>query len=758
MSSVSSSADTSPMFAPILENRVSDPANFGSPSPASPDLMDTCDQLIRNQVPNLFRLYLNPWVAQTCVCLSRLVQTLWPTTRLCERYPSFLANSGDEALSGAIKLARYHLNSRNHSSSRPEKVAVGRVWLLSEEDQFAHFASTKFTPRDRSVLNADLLDKEAVPVNFIPDVSCVTSEQWLDQMLGQIPEQGTLVVTASLLASADESLLQSIDMFHNSPDSMLIVFVDAECLPSLVNSDKPCFAAAKRLTPRIVVFDETMTRRDVPFGAFSAHPDLYSKWSRRKMATFHSTTYQPNSISTLHFVRCLKYLLPEFMQRLKPELDALLQDRQQLKKTFSQLYSAGLARMISITGFDQDGVTASGHYVKVGHRNCFDGVGGVACSLRGHNPKGWVGEIQQFQELPDCRAELTARLQTLTGLEHHVPAVSGGSAVEHALKLALTAQFPKNYVLALKGGFGGKTLLALSGTSHEFYKQHLAPLYAEVIYVDPFDSDAVEQIERLLDEFPVAVMQLELIQGVGGVREIPADVIRCLNHARQKNDFLLFVDEIQTGMFRTGPFVRSTELQISPDLLAVGKGTSDMMFSFALTLYTERLHQKLHRQGSSLARDLQHRYGYLTGYRALCNTLRRDQIEQIGERVAESGRLLEQTLRRELADCSLVREIRSFGLLVGIELDLRRTLVQRLGLNAVQLYLLQMLRNANFPVLMGYCQYEPRILKLTPPLDVTADEIRLISQTIGKTLRTSQARLMATAISSICGAGIRRRL
>src|SRR5262245_30240092 len=69
-------------------------------------LVETCDQIVREQLPNLFRLYLNPYVAQTCLCLARYVDTTWPG-RLRGEFQTFLANSFDEALSGAIKLARY---------------------------------------------------------------------------------------------------------------------------------------------------------------------------------------------------------------------------------------------------------------------------------------------------------------------------------------------------------------------------------------------------------------------------------------------------------------------------------------------------------------------------------------------------------------------------------------------------------------------------------------------------------------------------
>src|SRR6516225_7160396 len=84
-------------------------------------LADTYEQILREQLPNLLRLYLNPYVTQTCFCLTRYVQSTWPPPPALstsggkgargkggnEDYQTFLANGFDEALSGAIKLARY---------------------------------------------------------------------------------------------------------------------------------------------------------------------------------------------------------------------------------------------------------------------------------------------------------------------------------------------------------------------------------------------------------------------------------------------------------------------------------------------------------------------------------------------------------------------------------------------------------------------------------------------------------------------------
>lgn len=154
------------------------------------------------------------------------------------------------------------------------------------------------------------------------------------------------------------------------------------------------------LSPDICVFDETFTRRQVPFGAFSASPEIYAQWMAKGMSTFHSTTYQPNTISTMHFLKCLEEVSPVVFLQLQPLLKPLLVDHERLRKTFRDLFNPALARLISAAGFEANDVTASGHYVRVGEKSYFDGVGGVACSLRGHNPDTWVSEIEAMSSAP----------------------------------------------------------------------------------------------------------------------------------------------------------------------------------------------------------------------------------------------------------------------------------------------------------------------------------------------------------------------
>lgn len=687
------------------------PASTACDPPAAASLYATCDRMIREQIPNLFRLYLNPHVAQACYCLTRLVDQQWPGTAPEDRQV-FLANSGEEALSGAIKLARYAANQFRRSTTG---------LLIGHADIYEHFAHS--------------LLPDGTRIDYIPDVlPCHDASSFRD-WTAHVERPPAFVVLPAVELRQHQHVLATLRRTPGSEPPALIALAK----PALLDQDRQSAACgAAPLIPDIIVFDDAWTNREVPFGAFVASRRLFDHWNRRGMATFHSTTYQPNSIASLQFVKCLRDRFPEFIARHAAALTHLAHDFGACRATFGGLYSRSLARVISLTGFDGPDVTAGGHFVQVGDRRVFDGVAGVACSVRGHNPTSYLKELDLLDETSVCREELRRRLHALTGLPHVLPAVSGASAVEQALKLALISQSPRNHVLALRGGFGGKTLFALTATWMQSLRAGLDPLYPHVSYVDPFAPDALAALEAAFSEHPIGVVQLELIQGVGGVRAVPQPVLDKLTELRRRHDCLLFVDEVQTGMFRTGPLTRSRELGLDPDLLTLGKGTSDMMFPCALTLYSDPIQQGLQSNACTLPAQIVERHGYDYTYRTIVGTLRRAETENLADSVRTKGDLFQRFLSKELRSCPAVRDVRCFGLLIGIELRVPSRPLRKL---LPQLYLLEMLRHTRFPLLVGFCQYEPHVLKLTPPLSVTEDEIGAICSTIADVLHGSRLRL-----------------
>jgi acetylornithine/succinyldiaminopimelate/putrescine aminotransferase len=554
---------------------------------------------------------------------------------------------------------------------------------------------------------------------------------------------------------------ESIHRLVRDSKPLVITCVDRESLATLRSGSG---SILHQVVPDIVVFDESFTEHAVPFSAFTARRPLFDCWNQPGTATFHSTTFQPNTISTRHFMRCLARTDPDFYARYAVALQEVLTDRDRRGDWFRRFYSPSLYRLIRATGFDTTNVRATGSFVIAGDRTLFDAVSGVACSQRGHNPATYAAEMKALGSVPgpggpdkaipagpdsSHEGELRRRLRDLTGLELFLPAVSGATAVENALKVALVAQYPKRHILALKAGFGGKTLLALTGTAHAAYKQHIDPLYPDVHYVDPFAPDALARMDELLERHEFAVVQVELVQAVGGVRPVPDHVVRHLDVSRKRWGYLLLVDEVQTGMYRTGPFVRSQALGLKPDLMLLGKGTSDMMFPFALTLYSTEVQNMLGYRGTDLTDTIKERYGYEQGYKTVVNVLRRSEELILSRRVEEAGALFAELLDAGLATSRIVRDVRVFGLLIGIELDGRRRPYRWLGRRLSALYLFSMLRHRRFPVLAGFCQGEPNVLKITPALTASRDEIRNACATIVDVLGRPLHRVLAAGLGGL---------
>ena len=680
---------------------------------SAPSLAETCDQIIRGKIPNLLRLYLNPYVAQTCYCLSTYIKTNWATSYSSTDFQVFLANSLEEALSGAVKLARYICNATNSANAGV---------LLDPKNRLEHFATTQLAGQGG--------------ICFIPDLEVISD---VADLAEKAKMSGFVAMFHSEWRSLDASIRQCLEELQTQ-GAKLIVITDQGHLAT-------CEDRQDTFAPDIVVFDESFVNHEVPLGSFAARKDLYDYWNRRGMATFHSTTYQPNTISSLHFLNCLRTQDPEFFDRQQPVLDKIGNDLDYRKEMFRDLYSPSLTKLIELVGFDQEKLCVEEHYVDDAGRKVFDGVAGVACSVRGHNPPTYLEDLGKLPSTEGSRSELEDRLHKLSGLAHSIPAVSGASAVEHALKLALACQYPRDYVLALRGGFGGKTLFALTGTWKEKLKTGLTPLYPNVVYVDPFASDAIDALDSAFAQYPIGVVQCELVQGVGGVRPIPEKVIRHIDELRSKNDTLLFVDEVQTGMFRTGPFVHCQDVGIKPDLISVGKAASDMMFPFAMTLFSDQVQHVLQSRACNMTNVIRTRFGYEFGYKTMLNTLIHAEQNGLDAHIRSRAELFEKRLKENLGTTKNVVDVRVFGLLIGIELKPARVPISALKKLIPRLYLLGMLHHTEFPMMMGFCQYDPYVLKFTPPLSVTEAEVHQLCDAISSVLSTSWPGMITKALS-----------
>ncbi len=148
---------------------------------------------------------------------------------------------------------------------------------------------------------------------------------------------------------------------------------------------------------------------------------------------------------------------------------------------------------------------------------------------------------------------------------------SGAEANEGAIKIARkygeVDGEPKRYkIITLKHSFHGRTITTVKATGQEAMHNYFGPFPDGFVY-----ADSIDDIADLVDDHTVGVM-IELIQGEGGVQPIDKKKVQELATFLKSKDVLLMVDEVQTGVYRTGEFTASQVYDIDPDIITLAKG------------------------------------------------------------------------------------------------------------------------------------------------------------------------------------------
>lgn len=148
---------------------------------------------------------------------------------------------------------------------------------------------------------------------------------------------------------------------------------------------------------------------------------------------------------------------------------------------------------------------------------------------------------------------------------------SGAEANEGAIKIARkygeAAGTPKRYkIITLDHSFHGRTITALKATGQESMHNYFGPFPDGFVY-----AKTIDEIESLIDDHTVAVM-IELVQGEGGVQPQDRTKVQALAKMLKERDVLLMIDEVQTGIYRTGEFLASNLYGIEPDVITLAKG------------------------------------------------------------------------------------------------------------------------------------------------------------------------------------------
>ena len=210
-----------------------------------------------------------------------------------------------------------------------------------------------------------------------------------------------------------------------------------------------------------------------------------------------------------------------------------------------------------------------------------DFLGGIAVNVLGHGYPALVNAVaSQAKKMIHCsnlyytqtQADAAAKLAARFGGGKVFFGNSGAEANEGAIKLARkyahTISKDKSEIICAWHSFHGRTLATLTATGQPKYQEGFGPLPEGFSYVDFGDYDA---LEKMVSEKTCAVM-LETIQGEGGVHVPPKDYFKKVRTLCNKYGALLILDEIQSGMGRTGKFFAYEHFNVKPDIVTLAKG------------------------------------------------------------------------------------------------------------------------------------------------------------------------------------------
>ena len=347
----------------------------------------------------------------------------------------------------------------------------------------------------------------------------------------------------------------------------------------------------------------------------------------------------------------------------------------------------------------------------VNGKKYLDGLGGIAVNTVGHNHPRLVPALQdQVAKLIHCsnyyhvplQEELAARLVERSGMTNVFFCNSGLEANEAALKLARKFGHDKGIenpqIVVYEKAFHGRSIATLSATGNPKIQAGFGPLVEGFIRVPLNDLDA---LKKATEGNPnVVAVLFETIQGEGGIHQMRWDYLQQVRALCDANDWLMMVDEIQTGFGRTGKWFAHQWAGITPDVMSLAKGLGSGVPIGAVVAGPKAAHIfGPGNHGTTFG-------GNPLATRAGVETIRIMEEDKLLDNAATVGAHLKAALQRELGSLPGVKDVRGQGLMLGVELD--RPCGELIGLAAEAGLLLSVTADS--------------VIRLVPPLILSTAE------------------------------------
>ncbi len=332
------------------------------------------------------------------------------------------------------------------------------------------------------------------------------------------------------------------------------------------------------------------------------------------------------------------------------------------------------------------------------------------------------GPVMLQSHAPELAGELASRLCESAGgrLKKAHFTSSGSEGVEAAIKFA-RAHTGRAGLIFAAGAFHGLTCGALSLMGSEFWREGFGPLLPDTKQV-PFGD--LKNLAAELSTGKHAACIVETIQGEGGIRIPFSEYLQQAQAICRRYGSLFILDEVQTGLYRTGRFLAAQHFGLDPDMVVLAKALSGGLVPVGAVLLTDDAYNSVY---GSLKRAFIHTSTYSENNLAMRTglaTLDVLESERLGARALSVGQYLRERLQAALAGYAMVKEVRGLGLFCGVEFQPPRSLTLCASFEAFmrihpgmfgQMLVMQLFREG---ILSQICGNNFLVLKVAPPLVV----------------------------------------
>ena len=310
----------------------------------------------------------------------------------------------------------------------------------------------------------------------------------------------------------------------------------------------------------------------------------------------------------------------------------------------------------------------------VAGREYIDFTSGIGVCSLGYGDEGWqraiAGQTAKLGHISNLfytepYVNVAQKLCTRTGMSNVMFANSGAEANEAMIKLARKYSFDRygkgrGTILTLHHSFHGRTITTLAATGQDVFHNYFFPFTEGFRYADANDLDSVEAVAG----HDVCGVMMELVQGEGGVLPLDVKFVQAVADLCAKRDWLLLIDEVQTGVGRTGTLFAFQQYGIRPDVVSFAKGIAGGL-PFGGIMANEKC-REVFSPGT---------HGITFGGNPVSAAAASYVLDRVDDGMLAQVREKGEYLRRAIGEMALpcLGETRGLGLMIGIEVKGERT-------------------------------------------------------------------------------------